>query len=409
MMNKKIISIKLTNLIVASLISIFPLLSYAGDAPTPTGTDNVATETPMDPKSPVIPDTGSNFHVTGFLSVIGGNIFNGSYPPNYIASGGPTQLIGVNCPCYYADYSNGGVYGPNFSLKPESHAGVQIKYDFSPQFNFVGQVTVRGTDNDPNIQWAYVDYKLNDHWEIHVGRQRIPLYYYSPFQDVGFAIPWVAVPPELYGWEATNYDGASLRYSNSFGNTNFTSSIYSGGEKLGYSAFYTNPGDTDVHWNNIVGADAEINNGPLTLRLVYLQANTLAINIPQGLDSASKIEAYGLAVNLDFDTWFMLSEVTQLTRDYGSVQAKQTDPASTIGVGYRLGKWTPFVNYALFTQHSSPYTPSDEFAYKRASLTLRYDIDSSSDIKTQVDRNWDTTNTSGGNVNVVRVSYDRVF
>ena len=54
-----------------------------------------------------------------------------------------------------------------------------------------------------------------------VGRKRIPLYYYSDFQDIGLSYPWVSPPPELYGWEVTNYNGGSLRYNDSFGDTNF--------------------------------------------------------------------------------------------------------------------------------------------------------------------------------------------
>ncbi len=353
---------------------------------------------------------GQNFQVSGFLTVTGGNIIGGGYGNNYA---GPTQLIGVNCPCYTADWSNGGVYNNDFSLKPESRAGLQIQYNFSPQFNFVGQAVVRGTDGTPNVNWAYFNYKLDDHWEVHVGRQRIPLYYYSPFQDAGFAYPWVNVPPELYGWDATNYNGASLRYTNSFGNTNLTTSVFGGEEKVAQSAYYalSYSGDNDVHWDNIVGADAEINNGPLTVRAVYLQAKATNTDDSLAIYSVANLKAYGMAVNLDFDSWFLLSEVTQLERDYTTAPIySYTAPASTIGVGWRLGKWTPFVNYALYTQHNTPNLPAYAAAdYKRLSGTLRYDIDSNSDVKLQLDRNFDTTQNWGGSVNVFRISYDRVF
>lgn len=354
-------------------------------------------------------DTSSNFQFSGFLSVIGGSTSNGSLGPNYV---GPAQLNGITCPCYTADWSNAGIYGSNFSLKPESHAGAQLQYNFSPNLNFVGQVVVRGEDTNPNISWAYFNYKLDDHFEVHVGRQRIPLYYYSPFQDVGFAYPWVEVPPELYGWDATNYDGASLRYTNSYGNTNVTASVFAGQEKVGNSAYYllNYSGDTDVSWKRIVGADAEVNNGPLTVRLVYLQSKVTVSNNANAVYSEADLKAYGMAVNLDFDSWFVLSEVTSLSRHYTTAPVySYSAPASTIGAGLRLGKWTPFVNYAIYTEHSSNLADYIPTAYKRASLTLRYDIDSVSDVKAQIDRNWDTTATWGGNVNVMRVSYDRVF
>jgi len=394
--------LKLTRLILlfSSLVSV----TFAYADPTPVNDAPVVTD------SPAPTESSSNFHISGFLSVIGGQVFNGSLPANYI---GPSQLNGVNCPCYIADWANGGVYRDHFSLKPESHAGVQLQYNFSPQLNFVGQVVIRGEDTTPNVTWAYANYKLDEHWEIHVGRQRIPLYYYSPFQDVGFAYPWVSPPPELYGWDATNYNGASLRYTNSFGENNVTSSLFAGEEKVANSGYYklNYSGDTDVSWADIVGADIELNHGPLTIRAVYLQSNTKTTNIPNGVDASSTLKAYGIAANLDFDSWFVLSELTQLERNYGPTQYSYKAPASTIGAGLRLGKWTPFVNYAMYSERADnsalfPTTPSK---FKRSSLTLRYDIDSNSDIKVQVDHHTDTTFNTSGNVNMFRVSYDRIF
>jgi hypothetical protein len=353
----------------------------------------------------------SNFKISGFLSIIGGNVFNGSFGPNYQANAGPATLNGKTCPCYVADYSNAGVYGSNFSIQPETHGGVQLQYNFSPDLNFVGQVTAHTQEDSPAIQWAYFSYRINESWEVHVGRQRIPMYYYSQFQDVGFAYPWIDPPPELYGWEATNYDGASLRYTTNFGNVNFTSSVFNGIEKLGNSQFYKSyySGDTDVEWSAILGADAEINDGPLTMRAVYLQANTSIINTSNYLNLYAPMKTYGVATNLDFDTWFVLSEITQQVRDYNSLGYTTTSPSSTIGAGYRWGKWTPFINYGIFTSHSTNAAlvpPSD---YKRDSLTLRYDIDSGSDAKLQLDRSYDSTNNQFGNTSVVRLSYDRVF
>jgi hypothetical protein len=380
------------------------------DSPTPdaalSGDDTTAS--PASSTSP-LSDISSNFKISGFLSIIGGNIFNGSFGPNYIANGGPTTLNGIKCPCYIADYSNAAVYGSSFAVKPETHGGIQLQYNFTPDFNFVGQVTAHTQQDDPAIQWAYFDYRISSNWEVHVGRQRIPMYYYSPFQDVGFAYPWVDPPPELYGWEATNYDGASLRYSNNFGDVNFVGSVFNGIEKLGHSQFYKiyQTGDTDVEWSAIRGADAEVNDGPLTMRAVYMKANTSIIDTSVGMDSYAPMTTYGLATNLDFDTWFVLSEITQQKRDYNSQGYTSTSPASTIGIGYRWGKWTPFINYGIFTSHSSNNAPPSD--YKRDSLTLRYDIDSSSDVKMQLDRSYDSTNNQFGNADVFRISYDKVF
>jgi predicted porin len=144
----------------------------------------------------------------------------------------------------------------------------------------------------------------------------------------------------------------------------------------------------------------------LTVRTVYLQANTRSTNADIELDDRARLKAYGVAANLDFDNWFVLSELTQQTRDYDGYRI--TTPALTVGAGYRLGAWTPFVNFAKYTERttdSEAYAPT---SWRRASLTLRYDIDPRSSVKAQFDRHQDLTRNFGDTVSVVRVAYDRL-
>ena len=89
---------------------------------------------------------------------------------------GPAMIDGNPCPCYAADWGNAGVYTENFSLKPESRAGIQAKFTVSKEINFVTQVVVRGTDSTPRVQWAYASYSPSKNLEFNVGRKRIPLY-----------------------------------------------------------------------------------------------------------------------------------------------------------------------------------------------------------------------------------------
>ncbi|MFZ6753054.1 hypothetical protein ACO0KY_06715 [Undibacterium sp. Dicai25W] len=353
-------------------------------------------------------DKTSNLKVSGFLSIVGGRTFSGELPANY--AGSPV-INGTSCPCYTADWSNAGVYNNSFSLQQESRAGIQASYALTKDFIVTGQVVVRGTDSTPNVQWAYASYKLNNEWEIQVGRKRIPLYFYSDFQDIGVSYPWVSPPPELYGWEVTNYNGASIRYRTSVGDNNLAFTAFGGREKANDSLYeklnYT--GRTDVTWSNILGADAQLERGPLTVRGVYVQADVHVVNALNALDSSAKLEAYGVAANLDLDDWFILSELTQLKRTFTNAGYTVTAPAYTIGAGYRYGSWTPFINYASYKEKSSDLTQYQPQSYKRTSATLRYDIDAKSAVKVQLDKNQDVTNNYGGNVNVFRISYDRLF
>jgi hypothetical protein len=350
----------------------------------------------------------SKLKISGFLSLVDGRVLSSQRNADY--SGAPLPS-GMNAPFYAADWSNAGIYDEKYSMAAESRAGVQASYALTDRANLVGQMVVRGTDGTPDVTWAYAGYKLDKNWEVQVGRKRIPLYYYSDFQDIGVSYPWVSTPPELYGWDATNYNGASLRYSGNFGNSNVAASLFSGRESLNKSSYnkLTYSGDTQVVWNNIIGSDLEVNNGPATLRAVYMRADTRTTNADNAIDGPAPLTAYGLAVNLDFDNWFVLSEVTQLKRDYTESSYSVTAPAYTVGVGMRFGKWTPFINVAKYTEESSDLSQYAPVTYQRTSLTLRYDLNSSSAIKTQIDLNKDVSNNFGGDTTVFRVSYDSVF
>ncbi len=358
------------------------------------------------------PAVESKLKLSGYVSLVGGKVLRGTLDQEYYANESPTSINGTACPCYIADWSNAGIYGSGFSLRPESRIGVQAKYTINDQAGLTAQLVSRGTKDSPDLAWAFASYKLNQNFELYLGRKRIPLYYYSDFQDIGVAYPWVSPPPELYGWEVTNYNGASLRYNRSIGDASLTASVFAGQEKVNnsrYQTIYYPVGRTQVRWNNIIGGDVEVNQGPLTVRAVLMGADVHTVNRDGDTVDANKaaLRAYGLAANLDMDTWFVLSEFTQLTRKFADY--KVTDPALTVGAGMRFGKWTPFINYARFrerTTNSDLYTVGN---YHRSSVSLRYDLSSSSALKAQIDRNVDDSNVLGGHSTVFRISYDRVF
>ncbi|MEF3019424.1 hypothetical protein V3478_33245, partial [Pseudomonas aeruginosa] len=85
-------------------------------------------------------------------------------------------------------------------------AGVQGEWQLDPQWSAVAQITARTLqDQHVKLEWAYVTYAPTPEWKLQVGRKRIPLYYYSDFQDVGFAYNTVRPSPDVYGWDVVNY------------------------------------------------------------------------------------------------------------------------------------------------------------------------------------------------------------
>lgn len=354
----------------------------------------------------------SHFKLSGYVSVVAGKILNGKLDSHY---DGPADINGIQGPAYVADWSNAGVYGEHLSLGQESRVGIQGTYTFTPQASFTGHVVSRGTRETPDLAWAFGSYKFNGNWEVQLGRKRIPLYYYSDFQDIGVAYPWITPPPEVYGWEATNYNGASLRYNRDLGDTQLTTSVFTGQEKNKkslYQKLYYPVGDTEVQWNNILGADLEINRGPLTLRAVVMRADVKTLNNSSDnpVNDLAVLKTYGLAANLDLDRWFIVSEFARLSRDHREDGYKVSAPALTVGAGMRLGQWTPFISYSRYSETTTDSVQYPALsAYHHASATLRYDVAPGTAVKVQLDRQIDSANNFGGHSRLLRVSYDHVF
>jgi hypothetical protein len=356
--------------------------------------------------APAMADDGPTVDFKGFFDVIAGRVLSSpkSTPDDFNPA--------IGCPCYLADWANGGIYDGAWSAQPESHIGIQADVKFTDKLSFTAQVTSHAVQPSPKLEWAYVTYEVAPDWEVQVGRKRIPLYYYSDFQDVGVAYPWITPPPELYGWEVTDYNGASVRYRGKIGSYRATASMFGGQENVYNDRYYvvSSPDSTNAGWHGIVGGDLEISKDWLTMRAVYVQANAFSIDAVDQSEIDAKVKTYGVAINADFDDWFVLSEFTEDDRTF-STNYKVKAPAYSVGAGYRYGAWTPFLNWGWYRESTSDSVQYPNPArYSRASLTVRYDWNATTAIKAQYDVYHEAAISDlTGNSRVFRVSFDKSF
>lgn len=343
--------------------------------------------------------------ISGFGSLTAGKVLDGSLngPLDYNPS--------VACPCVITDWSTNGFYEDGgWSAAEDSKLGLQMSYQLTDKIGLTGQAISRGKEPTPELTWAFASYSINDQWQLDLGRKRLPLYYYSDFQDLGLAYPWISPPAELYGWETTNYNGASLRYQTSWGSTDVSLNTFAGNERVDDNPYFETYSETpiDSEWNDIVGTNIEFTKDWWTLRLVYMQTN-VEFDYADHIDR-QKMQAYGVAFNGDFESWFFRSEYGMNIRDYVGEGYTVKAPAYNIGVGLRFRtNWTAFLSTARY--HES-YENTDEYEYFRygtTGITLRYDLTASSDIKFQYDDHQDDSLNFSGDATLVRISYDFVF
>lgn len=350
-------------------------------------------------------------------------------------------------PFFVSDYAQAGIYDGNSSLQwqPDSKLGLQGSAIFpGKRFSVTGQLVSRGARNGAvNLEWLYASYKLNDNFTLQAGRKRIPMFYYSDTQDIGFALPWTHLPPQLYGWDAVNYNGVNLAYRGMWGEWASAINLLAGNEskkESGYWKVYRGKHNrTDIKWDDILGGDITLSKDWLETRFVYIQSKMRQKNVsgtwdpltdtydPATADSgftspAGSQQIFGLTFNFDYENFLLRSEF--ITIDHKKDMGYK-DFAQIFGVGYRFGKWTPMLtvsNYRSQAILSVGSDPDGQEAHRTTSLTLRYDLSTSSALKIQYDSQKDrsgpnyTLDGSGavmtnrfGDARLLTLTYDMVF
>ena len=350
-----------------------------------------------------------SYQFNGFGTVAVGKVLSGDVAD--------PDFVSYKCPCFITDYNNGGIYQSNdgWSIQEETRIGAQLNVNFTDRLSLVTQVMARAVDSELSLEWAYLSYDLTDKLTLQAGRKRIPLYYYSEFQDVGFAYIWLRPPQTLYGWEASNYNGANLRYTENFTHWSMTANIYAGSETVDdapYNSLY-DAVPQDSKWDKIRGLDIELNRDWFTARLIYMTSENSTTERPDSnafYSPPTDQTVLGLSLNADFGDWFVLSEMNLNKRQDKADGLTIRSPASMLGAGYRYGKWTPFVSWSRFWDKSNNLELYEPERFTDTSFTLRYDINNNSSIKAQINRLQDKSLYNFvGNSTVAAISYDFIF
>ncbi len=355
-----------------------------------------------------------DFTYSGFGNITAGKVYGASGLDTGFPD--PTQW---RCPCYIADYSHGSVYGTKWNFAPESRVGVQGTATFSDNFSFTGQVMARSAANDAkvDIEWAFFTYNISPAWTVQAGRKRLPLFFYSDFQDVAFAYNWTRVPPDVYGWPVVNFNGVNLTYRGDIGGWAVKSSGYMGSEharevpiaKLG------DPSRVDINWSRMYGIDLELNRDWFTMRAAINKSHQQRLRLgtngfeqfspdPAVFGESSPQTYTSLSFNVDRDDLVVRSEFSKVN----GAPARGSYRGYLMGVGYRFGNFLPMATVSRLNSYDS--TGKNDEVDRNVGFTLRYQLDDSSALKVQLDRSrWDFLNGSDNTRKLITVSYDFTF
>lgn len=370
--------------------------------------------------------SGVTFSGSGFMSITAGKMLDGT-------SG---NVGGYNCPCYVSDYAQAAIYDgrSDVQFSPDSKLGLQGSATFNSRFSVTAQVLLHGAAYGAgSFEWLYGSYKVNDRTTLQFGRQRLPMFYYSESQDIGFALPWTHLPTWLYGWQIDNYNGAKIMHQEQFGSWATRAELFAGEERRkdsGYWKVYGNGAQstTDVNWTNIVGGNVTLTREWFETRLVYIQSNTQDQPVSNAYDftamtysvaptaaPVAQQRIYGITLRADYQNWVSYYERINI-RHPGLTYM---DDAQNLAVGYRYLNWLPMLTWGEYwgtvvTDGVLPNAPASVANRQQTySASVRYDVSVKSDVKVQYDLTSDYSDPGFtpryGSSRLLTVAYDMVF
>ncbi len=340
----------------------------------------------------------------------------------------------------------------SWSADVDSKVGLQLGARFNSMFSATLQVLSKQNGKgsfDPQMEWAFAKLQATPGLSFRLGRMGAPFFAVSDFRDVGYANTWLRPPIDVYGQvPVSHFDGADVNWQTTVAGRSLSLQAI-----VGQSASHVE--GTKVKIDDMAGVNAslELVDG-LSLRLGHvrgkLTVDTALVNqlsrvlrltpfasVGNQIDPNRKDASFsGIGLTYDQGNWLAMMEYTLRKTD--------TFIPDTTGwyttVGYRVGKFTPYVTLSRIKTDSSNVnntipaglvlggvplraavnaaTDAQNTQQKTLGLGVRWDAMRNVAVKAQ----WDSIKPTGagqfygaapgfGNkrVNVVSVAVDFVF
>jgi hypothetical protein len=274
-----------------------------------------------------------------------------------------------------ADFTDNSLFQPNgagytqpWSGDVDSRIGAQVTAHFAPQLSAVLQIIAeQNYDNTyrPHVEWANIEYQVTPDFSVRAGRTVLSSFLFSDSRKVGYAIPWVRPPIDLYSLvPITGSDGVDARYQMHFGDAVNTAVGSYGGthedEPTGDSQARRQWAITDTVFYGPLTVYATYHEAHLTVSSLNTFFNLFRSLGPQGIaiadrydENGKRLQFFGLGAEYDPGRWFIVGEWGK-TNLHSAVGESTAWYASG---GYRLAKFTPYLIFGAVKADSNTSDP----------------------------------------------------
>lgn len=285
----------------------------------------------------------------------------------------------------------------------DSKFGLQITADVADNMQAVAQVLAAGADEnfDMDVEWAYLDWRLNDTVSVRGGKVKEPVFLISDYIEVGYAYPWIRPPQEVYRNNPINtINGMEALIQTDVGGMGLTLQPYIGtnSEEV--------PGQAGLTFDasNFFGAAIQLSSRNFTFQLSFLDTDvsvsgstgvvdtTTGFPLPFGSAGTASLTSVGFST--DINNFVMYTEF--VSRDIEADSGVPLDSlfpdqdAFYVTFGYRVGKYLPHITFAnseadpLAGASQNPLTPSPGVSQDSITLGVRYEINDSAAFKFEI-------------------------
>lgn len=346
-----------------------------------------------------------------------------------------------------ADYTStidppiGAGYTDSTSASPDTRAAIQVDGKFTDKFSMVVQV-VSEMDHDksyePQVQAANVKYQFTPAMSMRAGRFIAPFYMLSESRRIGYAMPWVRPPSEVYN-TAFAVDGVDASYRFNAGDVAISSQVFYGYSDNPLLKIYAMGGvnvQADFGSSSLraahIRAKVDLKNATVASYMNLYRKFGFTALADQWEVKGDKAQFSEIGYSYDPGKWFFKAEVTRITGDEDFLGKNTRMYASA---GWRVGKFTPYATYARVNVDNdltigaadklgiinSVLASSTNVGRKSLTVGTRWDFRENMDFKLEMARvdnsdksNGDLTNrqpgfVAGQSYNLISASIDFVY